>query len=453
MRTIVYKFLILSILFVVGTQALALNTVIVTKNLLTVDDWLKIQLPIAHERLFKNINPSGTASGVVVASPQTENPNYFRHWTRDAALVMDVVFQKQQKATTYQELKYLNNSILQYMYFSIENQGRASLGEPIFDVSGQPFVGPWGRPQNDGPALRAIVFTKWALTLIKQGKTDFVKKYLYNGEWPANTLIKRDLEYVASEWNNPCFDLWEEVKAKHFYTQMVQRRALQLGAALAAELKDFGAADWYLRQVLQLDHALKRYLPTESRNYISTSVDWTEGMTSKVSQIDISVILGVLHSEPSQNYTVLDETVINTFYKLIDTFSQHYPINRSYSSMAPAIGRYPEDIYAGSNFDGGNPWVLTTLAMAEYSYKVAAARIKKSSNAVAYTQAQKWITVGDEFMLRVQLHTNPDGSMSEQIDRFSGYMSSARDLTWNYAALFTATWARDSAIQKLNKYK
>ena len=56
-------------------------------------------------------------------------------------------------------------------------------------------------------------------------------------------------------------------------------------------------------------------------------------------------------------------------------------------------------------------------------------------------------------MLRVQLHTNPDGSMSEQIDRFSGYMSSARDLTWNYAALFTATWARDSAIQKLNKYK
>ena len=240
MRTIVYKFLILSILFVVGTQALALNTVIVTKNLLTVDDWLKIQLPIAHERLFKNINPSGTASGVVVASPQTENPNYFRHWTRDAALVMDVVFQKQQKATTYQELKYLNNSILQYMYFSIENQGRASLGEPIFDVSGQPFVGPWGRPQNDGPALRAIVFTKWALTLIKQGKTDFVKKYLYNGEWPANTLIKRDLEYVASEWNNPCFDLWEEVKAKHFYTQMVQRRALYHFVSFSRRLKSLG---------------------------------------------------------------------------------------------------------------------------------------------------------------------------------------------------------------------
>ena len=45
-------------------------------------------------------------------------------------------------------------------------------------------------------------------------------------------------------------------------------------------------------------------------------------------------------------------------------------------------------------------------------------------------------------MLRVQLHANPDGSLSEQIDRHSGYMSSARDLTWNYAALLTAAWAR-----------
>lgn len=461
MNTLFMKMFLLSLLISQSVIAQTDNHLIEIKDLVTAKEWLNSQGPISYEKLLNNINPSGTVPGVVVASPQTENPNYFRHWIRDSALVMDVVLQKFQQVQNHQERKFLKNLILKYMAFSIENQNRASLGEPIFEVSGFPFLGPWGRPQNDGPALRSIVFSKWALMLIKDGQIDFVKKYLYSGEWPAKTLIKRDLEYVSTEWMNPCFDLWEEVKAKHFYTQMVQRRALVLGSQLAIEMKDFGAADWYQRQVYQIDHALKRFLPNgfvstglnDSRNYILTSVDWTEGMTSKVSQLDISVILAVLHGESDRSIGVLDQNVLSTFYKLVETFSELYPINRSYSEMAPAIGRYPEDIYGGSNFNGGNPWVLTTLAMAEYSYKVASAKLKKNSSLVSITQAQKWIAKGDEFVLRVQLHANPDGSLSEQIDRYSGYMSSARDLTWNYAALLTASWARESALDKLNKFK
>jgi glucoamylase len=65
--------------------------------------------------------------------------------------------------------------------------------------------------------------------------------------------------------------------------------------------------------------------------------------------------------------------------------------------------------------------------------------------------ARNWIEAGDDFIQRVQLHANPDGSLSEQIDRYSGYMSSARDLTWSYAAFLTATWAREEAQNKLKK--
>lgn len=32
----------------------------------------------------------------------------------------------------------------------------AGLGEPKFMIDGSAFTGPWGRPQRDGPALRAI---------------------------------------------------------------------------------------------------------------------------------------------------------------------------------------------------------------------------------------------------------------------------------------------------------
>lgn len=32
----------------------------------------------------------------------------------------------------------------------------SGLGEPKFHVDGTPFTGSWGRPQRDGPALRAL---------------------------------------------------------------------------------------------------------------------------------------------------------------------------------------------------------------------------------------------------------------------------------------------------------
>jgi glucoamylase len=40
------------------------------------------------------------------------------------------------------------------------------LGEPKYYVNGTAFTGPWGRPQKDGPALRAttlIAFAKWLI--------------------------------------------------------------------------------------------------------------------------------------------------------------------------------------------------------------------------------------------------------------------------------------------------
>lgn len=438
---------------IVGLSANASSTAVISKNLIDIDEWLETQVPIAKEKLLNNINPQGTVSGVVVASPQTDNPNYFRHWIRDAALVMNVVLKMQQLSVNAHDKKVFNNLLMRYMFLSIDNQNGGNLGEPIFEVTGNVFTGPWGRPQNDGPALRAIVFMEWAQILIKEGKIDFVKKYLYSGDWPARTVIKKDLEYVAAEWSHPCFDLWEEVKAKHFYTQMVQRKALLLGSQLATDMKDYGAADWYLRQAHQIEFAMKRYLPSAiSRsnflNYISASVDWTEGLNSKYSNLDISVVLGVLHGEQDEFFSVQDQNVLNTYYQLISSFSQLYPINRTFASMAPAIGRYPEDIYAGINFNGGNPWVLTTLAMAEFSYKTALAKMNSDTDS-ALVSAQKWIDSGDAFIQRVQLHANPDGSLAEQIDRDSGYMSSARDLTWSYAAFITASWAREEAQRKL----
>lgn len=40
------------------------------------------------------------------------------------------------------------------------------LGEPKFEVDGAAFTGSWGRPQRDGPALRATALIAYANWLI-----------------------------------------------------------------------------------------------------------------------------------------------------------------------------------------------------------------------------------------------------------------------------------------------
>lgn len=53
---------------------------------------------------------------------------------------------------------------------------------------------------------------------------------------------------------------------------------------------------------------------------------------------------------------------------MIDSFRDIYPINSGIPAGKPvAVGRYLEDTYYG-----GNPWYLTTLAVAEFLYDAVA---------------------------------------------------------------------------------
>ena len=56
------------------------------------DAYVSAESPIAQAGILANIGPSGSkshgaASGVIIASPSTSNPDYLYTWTRDAALV------------------------------------------------------------------------------------------------------------------------------------------------------------------------------------------------------------------------------------------------------------------------------------------------------------------------------------------------------------------------------
>lgn len=57
------------------------------------EDWVEWQEMKAWKGLLANIDMEGTMEGCVVASPSTDNPNYFYQWTRDSALVARTLIQ------------------------------------------------------------------------------------------------------------------------------------------------------------------------------------------------------------------------------------------------------------------------------------------------------------------------------------------------------------------------
>lgn len=447
---------------------------------LSYEEWLNKQYDISINKLAANISPAGAARGGVVASPSKNDPPYFYVWIRDAALVMDVVL-NQYVGRTGEDKAQWGQMLRDYVDFSRENQltwTLSGLGEPKFNADGSAFNEPWGRPQNDGPALRALTLSRYAQVLLQEGEEDYVREVLYRAELPADTVIKADLEYTAHHWRDKSFDLWEETFGDHFYTRMSQLAALREGAVLADTLGDGGAAAFYRGEAREIEKSLQNFW-SEQKGIIRVTLNQAGGLQGKDSEIDVAVVLAALHMGfTSGQFTIADDRILATAQRIEESFKGLYAINNTsrFPDLGTAIGRYPECRYSGqANIFEGNPWVLSTAALAELNYRLATAlrsfaSFEVTNRNIGFVRANagkalagKQISVGmrlaknspemkafinsliergDAFMRRVRMHANPDGSLSEQIDRNSGFMVSARDLTWSYASYITAFLAR-----------
>lgn len=438
------------------------------------ENQLNLQFGRASAFMKANVSRPDGAPGSVVASPSRRDPDYYYHWVRDGALVMDALETLMFKTSNYDEKYRIRSTLKDFTYLSrkmqvTETVGPA-LGEPKFYLDGSGFFGPWGRPQNDGPALRSITLIRFAQMLIQENEIDFVKAHLYEATIPAYTVIKSDLEYVAHHWQDSSFDVWEEIKGDHFYNRLVSRRALMMGADLADQLNDRSAAKFYREQADRVRNDLYRFFDA-NRSYLVATLNRTDGADYKDSQIDSVVILGILHGMQADGlFSPSDERVMATAEQIIRTFRELYTINKRSNAPGIGIGRYPEDRYDGMGISTvGNPWFLATHAMAEYFYRLASdirnkgklrvtplnfpllkalklpssvsLSIGKTLKASDLTSALR--SRGDEFMMRAFTHMNQEtGQMSEQFNRYSGYMQGAHDLTWSYASFLTSYWAR-----------
>lgn len=434
------------------------------------ETWIQSARPKVLSKLSKNISPSGTAPGVVIASPSKHAPNYYFHWVRDASLTMGSFYAEATEAHLRID-KYL----LDFLNFSRRNQLSGALGglaEPRFNVDGTLTGDDWPRPQDDGPALRAAFFIELANRWLAEGKEDLVREKLYNGK--ADCVIKPDLEFVSHHWQRTSFDLWEELHGHHFFTRIAQYRALKDGAVLAERLGDPMAGGWYKKQAQSLEPEILRHWD-ESLGYLVSTLDRDAGVDYKFSNLDTSVILGILHSTKDGEFlSVTDDRVLSTANTITEMFRSIYEVNKK-ALRGVAIGRYPEDRYDGlvgsMATTTGNPWFLTTAALAELHYKVRKSfqkrgKISVTSRNLSFFSSlgldesltagqqifshqtvfakilQRLLQKGDDFLFRFAIHGSPELSFTEQFNRNTGAMQGATDLTWSYASFLTAVQAR-----------
>ncbi len=420
--------------------------------------------------------------GAVLASPSNRgtkfSQDYQFHWIRDAALIMNEVAFLYASPVLSDEKKELKKILINYINFEhiiqkqTSNAGDETLGQPKYNINATVWEGPWGRPQNDGPALRALTMINIANIFIKEHEDKWVKENLMS-------LITTDLDYVIKMWRRPTYDLWEEVyDADHFFTKMVQRKSLIEGAKLLKELGDHQRHHAYLTTAQSMSTSINKHW-NENLGYFSETINQQE---NKGGGLDTSVIIGVLHGNLQKGddvFAVNNERVMSTVYHLRNTFANLYKINSDYRTHAPLIGRYAGDVYDGDQFVYGNPWILTTNAIAQYYYALARAyqdegkivitalnlpffkqinlHVVEKEGVISYDEKRDLfnmviltlISEGDRFLKIVKRYSvcYSDKSclhFAEQIDRNSGEQVSAKDLTWGYASVLTAMQAREA---------
>ncbi|KAK0221592.1 glucoamylase [Armillaria fumosa] len=434
-----------------------------------VDAYVASESPVAKAGVLANIGPSGSKSqgakaGVVIASPSNSNPDYLFTWTRDSSLVFQALIDQYTLGLDTTLRSEIDNfvsaeTIQQQVSNPSGSVSSGGLGEPKFNIDLTAFTGAWGRPQRDGPALRSTALITYANWLIANGNTSYVSSTL----WP---VIQLDLGYVVSFWNQTGFDLWEEVSSSSFFTTAVQHRSLREGAALATALGDT-AATQYTTQAANILCFLQSYW-NPSALYMTANTGG--GRSGK----DANTALASIHTfDPAAGcdavtFQPCSDKALSSLKVYIDAFRSIYTINSDIASNAAvATGRYPEDSYMG-----GNPWYLTTAAVAEQLYDAIiiwkqTGSIEVTSISLAFFQQfSSSVTVGvyasstttysdllsavqtfaDGFLAINAEYTPSGGGLAEQFSRSNGAPLSATDLTWSYAATLTAFGARAGVV-------
>ncbi|HEY3785075.1 MAG TPA: glycoside hydrolase family 15 protein [Steroidobacteraceae bacterium] len=435
----------------------------------TLEPWLDAQHERALRAMLMSVSPVDTVKsrpgfgqtvqprrGSVVASPVLADwdpePDYFFHWFRDSAVVIDALRLLHQAGRLGAEALGHFSDFIDFSLSLRSLDGAALLAgrawrercssefekflrceSDLANVGGDTVIAEarvnpdatldfssWSRPQHDGAPMRALVALRWMQALpLEAGLRARV-----------SALVRSDLQFTARRWREPAYDIWEEEKGLHYYTLCLSAAALEDGARWLQAEGELELADAYRTETRSMHEMLQGFWLSDSGYYRSRVLS-SGARSSK--ELDIAVILAAVHANrDGASHTVTDPRMHATLDRLEALFDGTYAINLGRpEGRGPAMGRYAGDVY----FSGG-AYYFSTLGAAEFCFR-AAARCPDTA---------RWIERGDAFLETVRAYTPAGGEMSEQFDQRTGAQSSARHLAWSYACFISCVAARRAVL-------
>ncbi|ACK49379.1 Glucan 1,4-alpha-glucosidase [Methylocella silvestris BL2] len=422
------------------------------------------------------------AKGSILASPviaaYDPDPDYFFHWLRDSAVIIDALrlLIESEEIARPEGLAHFSD----FLGFSLTLCGldgrsflagagdyRAKvephfaqflrpeadllaisgddiLGEPRFDPDGSIDILKWSRPQHDGPALRVLAVARFCQS-VGPGPDIFKQ---------AEELIIRDLGFTFARWRAPSFDIWEEELGRHYYTQLVQCEALREGGLWLESRGAIESATAYLDASQEIAAGLDDFW-SAPQGFVRSRIAAAGSGPQK--ELDIATVLAVIHAgREAGAHSVCDSRLIATLGRLEALFADAYTINTTQPGAdAPAMGRYDGDRY----YSGG-AYFFSTLGAAEFHFKAAQAvakgflhdasewaRIGLDSKHDGHHLFEALLRCGDLFMTTVAAYTSENGDLSEQFDQTTGVQTSAKNLAWSHAAFISAYASREKALR------
>jgi glucoamylase len=435
----------------------------------TLEQWMAREYRYAAQAMQKSISATdivktrpgfGTtiraAKGSIIASPvlasYDPDPDYFFHWFRDSAVVIDALRLLLEAGDVGVEahqafadflgfglsLRQLDGGALvaspewrakaapDFVKFLRDDadlagaRGTFVVAETRVNPDGTLDISKWARPQHDGPPLRALAMLGWARS--QSFDADTTSK--------LSELLRADLEFTHRYWHAASYDIWEEDKGLHYYTLRVSAAALEQGADWLDAQGEHGQAQTFRGEAEAIVKVLDGFWLDDDGYYRSRIL---EGGARSQKDRDIAVILSAIHAGGEGDaHSVHDPRMQATLEHLEALFDEKYPINHGRAdALGPAMGRYAGDVY----YSGG-AYFFSTLGACEFCYRAA----------VGAEDAKDWIARGDAYMATVRKYTPDSGELSEQFDQKTGEQTSARHLAWSYAAFISTVAARRRAL-------
>jgi glucoamylase len=425
----------------------------------TLNEWIDAQTQISAERMALVVSATSLvktrkgfaqvvtpARGSVLAAPTVADvpPDYFFHWARDSAAIMDAAIvlvksgiRADQWLTAFEDFvefslslrdidgprflaevgdfrSSMNPDFLQFVRPDDELaavEGDRVPGDVRYSADGKLDFIRWNRPQHDGPAARALTGIRAMAAGISSSR---------KAEMRLADLIRGDLDYTLRNAGDACFDVWEEENARHYYTVLLQHTALLGGSEWAAARGEHDFGGCLKRAAGELVPLLDSFWSAE-KGYFRSRI-FADGSGSPKDP-DFAVLMGVLHAGLADGpHSARDPRVLATLKASEALFTRTLGINKG-RTAGLAYGRYDGDDYVG-----GGAWYFCTLAAAELYYR------------------RGEVAAGDAIFEHVRATLPANGAMTEQFDRNTAAQTSAPDLGWSYAAFITAAEARRSRI-------